>query len=139
MRVRNVVLAFAAAAVLMGQPSDMGVMLQRAIRMENVEGNLNSAIDLYKKVVAGATDRAIAAKALLGLGECYEKQGNAEAQKAYERLVKEFGDQAEPARAAQARLSAMGQGRGDAVVAQQIARGPEFSLSRGVLAASKAR
>lgn len=129
MRLQNVVLVFAAAAVLAAQPADMGVMLQRAIRLENVQGDLNGAIDLYKKVVAGAKDRAIAAKALLGLGECYEKQGNAEAQKAYERLVKEFSDQAEAAHAAQARLTAMSGGLGNkTVLAQLVTSGPDIDL-----------
>src|SRR5580700_3113902 len=114
--VRNVVLIFAAAAVLAGQTADMGVLLQRAIRKENVEGDLNGAIDLYKQVVAGASNRAVVAKALLGLGECYEKQGNREAQRVYERLVKEFSDQAEAAHEAQARLAAMGQTRGGEAV-----------------------
>ena len=101
MKSRNLLLVLAAAAILAGQTADMGVTLERAIRKENVEGDLSGAIDLYKKVVAGAANRADVAKALLGLGECYEKQGSAEAQKAYERLVKEFGDQAEAARQAQ--------------------------------------
>src|SRR5580658_3732720 len=101
MNIRNVSLILAMSAILAAQTGDMGVMLQRAIRLENVQGDLSGAIDLYKKVVAGATDRAIVAKALLGLGESYEKQGNAEAQKAYERLVKEYSDQAESAHAAQ--------------------------------------
>jgi hypothetical protein len=58
------------------------VLLQRAIRRESVEGDLNGAIDLYKKIVASARrNRSAAAMALLRLGECYEKQGNAERRK----------------------------------------------------------
>jgi len=123
MKLRNLLLVLAAAAILAGQTVDMGVTLERAVRKENVEGDLSGAIELYKKVVAASANRADIAKALLGLGECYEKQGSAEAQKAYERLVKEFGDQAEAARQAQARLAAMGKTRGgEGVVAQLIAR-----------------
>jgi len=122
MKSRNLLLVLAAAAILAGQTADMGVTLERAIRKENVEGDLSGAIELYKQVVAKAANRADVAKALLGLGECYEKQGSAEAQKAYERLVKEFGDQAEAARTAQSRLAAMGQARGEGVVAQLIVR-----------------
>ncbi len=130
MKLRKVLLVLAAAGVLAGQNNDMGVTLQRAIRKENVEGDLKGAIDLYKRVVGGTADRAQVAKALLGLGECYEKQGDAEARKAYERLVKEFGDQAGPAREAQARLAVMGKPPGgDAVVAQLITRGPEIQFS----------
>ena len=66
----------------------------------------------------------MAAKALLRLGECYEKQGDAEARKAYERLVKEFADQKDQARDAQVRLAAMGQtaGGGKNMVAELIVR-----------------
>jgi tetratricopeptide (TPR) repeat protein len=100
-----------------------------------VEGDLKGAIDLYKRVAGGAANRAQVAKALLGLGECYEKQGDAEARKAYERLVKEFGDQAEQAREAQARLAAMGKtAGGDGVVAQSITRGSDIDLSNPGLA-----
>src|SRR6185369_12763169 len=99
--------------VLCAQSGDADVLLQRAIRKESVEGDLKGAIDLYKKVVAGAAkNRAAAAKALLRLGECYEKQGNAEAQRAYERLVREFGDQKDQAHDAEARLTAMGRSAG---------------------------
>jgi hypothetical protein len=99
----------AAAIILCGQSHDAGVVLQRAIRKEMVEGDLKGAIELYRKVVAAAAkDRGAAAKALLRLGECYEKQGNVEARKAYERLVNEFADQKEQARDAGARLVALG-------------------------------
>jgi Tol biopolymer transport system component len=121
MKVRNLILVLAAAGVLAAQTGDADVMLQRAIRKESVEGDLKGAIDLYKKVIAGAAkNRAAAAKALLRLGECYEKQGNAEAQRTYERLVREFSDQAEQAREARARLAA---GGSKSVVAQLLAKG----------------
>ena len=35
------------------------------------------------------------AAALVRLGECYEKQGNAEARKTYEQVLSRFGDQTE--------------------------------------------
>ncbi len=136
MKLRNLMLVLAAAASLAAQTGDAGVMLQRAIRKESVEGDLKGAIELYKKVVAGAAkDRAAAAKALLRLGECYEKQGNAEARRAYERLVKEFSDQKEQARDAGARLAAMG---GTATPAsggmslRLVDTGEQFGLTGGI-------
>src|SRR5687768_7427235 len=106
MNVRTLILVIAAASMLAAQTADVDVLLQRAIRRETVEGDLKGAIDLYKKVVAGAgKNRSAAAKALLRLGECYEKQGDSQAQKVYERLVREFGDQVEQAREAQVRLA----------------------------------
>ncbi|MDP2914452.1 MAG: hypothetical protein Q8O91_03255 [Candidatus Aminicenantes bacterium] len=92
-----------------GQQKDRTeVDLQAAIRMETVEGDLKGAIEQYKKIAAqpGAA-RATVATALLRMGKCHEKLGNAEARTAYERLVREFGDQAEVAAEARTRLAAL--------------------------------
>lgn len=140
MSVRNLILVLAAAAGLAAQTGDVDVLLQRAIRKESVEGDLNGAIDLYKKVVAAAgKNRAAAARALLGLGESYEKQGNAEAQKSYERLVREFPDQAEPSREARLRLARLQPApAGDrSITAQRIAQGFEADLQGRVTADGK--
>src|SRR5258708_40369263 len=84
--------------------------LQAAINKETVEGDLKSAIELYKKI-AQAGNRAVAAKALVRMGQCYEKLGDAEARKAYERAIREFGDQTEAIATARARLAAVGSPR----------------------------
>jgi tetratricopeptide (TPR) repeat protein len=68
--------------------------LQKAIQTETVDGDLKSAIEQYKKI-AQSRDHSVAAKALLRMGECYERLGDAEARKAFERVVREFGDQKE--------------------------------------------
>src|SRR6185295_83722 len=81
--------------------------LHAAIRKEMVEGDRKCAIALYEQVLASAMgNRAVAARALIRLGQCYEKLGNAEARKAYERVVKEFSDQKD-ASEAQALLAAL--------------------------------
>jgi Tol biopolymer transport system component len=83
--------------------------VQAAINKETVEGDLNAAIEMYKKVAAlpGAS-RAVVAQALVRMGQCYEKLGKKEAQQAYERVVREFADQSELAAQARARLTALG-------------------------------
>jgi len=101
-------LALAAAP----QKSDkQELSLQKAIQTETVDGDLKSAIEQYKKIAQGR-DRAVAAKALVRVGECYEKLGDAEARKAYERVVRDFGDQKDLAETARTRLSALGQAGG---------------------------
>ncbi|MBI3982115.1 MAG: PD40 domain-containing protein [Gemmatimonadetes bacterium] len=83
-------------------------MLQEAVHQELVVGELEKAIEMYRAVVAKhATDRAVAAKALAYLGRSYEKLGRKEAQAAYERVVREYGEQAEPVQFARARLQAL--------------------------------
>jgi len=81
--------------------------LQKAVQTETVDGDLKSAIEQYKKIAQGR-DRAVAAKALVRMGECYEKLGDAEARKAFERVVRDFGDQKDLAETARARLAALG-------------------------------
>jgi len=80
--------------------------LQAAINKETVEGDLKGAIEQYQKL-ADSSNHAVAAKALLRMGQCYEKLGDTEARKAYERVVREFSDQKETAATAQARLAAL--------------------------------
>jgi hypothetical protein len=98
----GLLLAFAA-----GVTAQVGaeVALRTAIEKETVKGDLKGAIDQYKKLAQGK-DRAVAAKALVRMGQCYEKLGDAEARNAYERVVREFGDQTEAAAQARNLLAA---------------------------------
>jgi Tol biopolymer transport system component len=79
------------------------VALRTAIERETVKGDLKGAIDQYKKLAQGK-DRAVAAKALLHMADCYRKMGDADARKVYERIVREFADQPEAVAAARVHL-----------------------------------
>ena len=78
MKIRFKLLAALTAALLLtgqtGQPAD--VQLKAAIYKETVDGDLKGAIELYRKISHGA-DRAVAARALVRMGQCYEKLGDA--------------------------------------------------------------
>jgi len=90
-------------------------LMGAALHQEEVEGNLEAAIATYKKVIADPhASRALAARALLQVGKCYEKLGNSEARQAYERVVREFAEQTDLAVQARARLSALTQPAGGA-------------------------
>ncbi len=109
------VIVLAGATVLTGQSasgSQADVLLQAARNKEVVEGKLDEAIKMYQQVLAQyEQNHSVAARALVAIGQCYEKLGAAqadEARKAYERLVREFGDQTDLAAQAQARLTALG-------------------------------
>src|SRR5512135_430773 len=88
------------------------VALQAAIKIETIDGDLKAAIDAYKNVAATyGSNRAVAAKALVRMGQCYEKLGAAQAKEAravYGRVVRDYGDQAEIVAQARARLAALG-------------------------------
>jgi outer membrane protein assembly factor BamD (BamD/ComL family) len=80
------------AGVAISQKNDAPeAMLRVAMDKEIVDGDLKSAIEQYKKIIAqrGAS-RELVAKALVRLGICYEKQGSIEARQAYERVTREF-------------------------------------------------
>lgn len=94
---------------LMAAEIDMETKFEAALHREVVRGDLRGAEQEYNAILAASsTPRAIAARALLQLGQCFEKSGRrADAQDAYARLVRDFGDQ--PAAAtARARLEITG-------------------------------
>lgn len=83
-------------------------LFQKGKQLEEVKGELEKAIEVYKNVTTKfPNDKTIVAKALLHMGKCYEKLGKSEAQKAYERIIKEFADQREVAAEARTRLAAL--------------------------------
>src|SRR5687767_10756293 len=82
------------------------VQFQAALHAEMVEGDLEGAIRQYKKVIADheKSNKTVTAKALVQLGQSYEKLGSSESRKMYERVLREFADQADAVRQARARL-----------------------------------
>ena len=71
-----------------------------------VEGNLKGAIEDYQRIVGAAgKDRAAAAQALLLMAEAYQKLGDAEADRIYERLIHDYQDQKRAAQTAASRLT----------------------------------
>jgi hypothetical protein len=81
--------------------------LEAAKYREVVVGDLKGAIDQYKTVLAAPKSRVIAARALLQMGQCFEKSGRrAEAQAVYTRLISEFADQTEFSTQARVHLAA---------------------------------
>ena len=90
------------------QADDPGVLLRAALEKEEVDGDLQGAIDLYKNIIAKYGDhRAIAAKAQLHIGLCFEKLGKAEAIKAYELVLKNYAGETDQVAVARARLAAL--------------------------------
>ena len=109
--------------LLAESPRTAEVQFKAAQHKEQVEGDLKGAIEQYKKI-AQISDRTLAARALVAIGQCYEKLGNAEARNAYERVVREFADQAESVGQARTRLVALQSPAAAHVAARQIWTGP---------------
>src|SRR5260370_42114628 len=87
------------------QEADPEMQLEAALHQEIVRGDLPGAIAQYRSILAQPVkDRALAARALLQIGQCLEKQGQGkEAHNTYRRVGIEFADQ--PAIAAEARAA----------------------------------
>lgn len=113
------------ASFAVAQKDDQAEVLMQAARQKQlVEGQLEQAIQLYKRIVQEhARNRVAASHALLEMGQCYEKLGNREARKAYERLLRDYGDQNEAAAQARARLAA---------ISSSVASGNSGMLTRRV-------
>jgi Tol biopolymer transport system component len=125
MKLRYATCFLLAAALLAGlqRPGESEKQLEAAIHKEVVQGDLKGAIEQYNKILAQkATPRPVAAQALYQVGQCQEKLGQAEARKAYERLVKDYGDQAGIVAQARARLAALGGpgGAGGGLVTRRV-------------------
>jgi Tol biopolymer transport system component len=70
------------------------VLLPEAIRLEEVKGELESAIDVYEKIIQEYPEnKPVAAEAYLRMGMCYEKLGKQEAKDAYRQLLEKYADQ----------------------------------------------
>ena len=83
-------------------------LFQKALAAERADGNLRQAIQLYERVVKDAgRDRALAARALVHMADCYQRIGDSQARQLYERVVREFADQADSAAAARTHLQSL--------------------------------
>ena len=81
------------------------LLMQQAQHEEIANGNLAAAIALYERVVqAAGKDRALSADALLRMASCYEQLGDPRAKTVHERIVRDYADQTDVARASRARL-----------------------------------
>jgi Tol biopolymer transport system component len=103
-------------------------LLQKAIMLEDVDGNLQAAIEQYKNIIGeNGGNRPVAAKALLRLAGCYEKLGQKEAQKTYEQLIREYPDQIDLVKIARAKLTVLQKGNTNLTV-RLVWEGSEVEL-----------
>jgi Tol biopolymer transport system component len=85
-----------------------GELFEKALYVEEGQGDLQKAIGLYQDIVKRFPEnREVAAKALLHIGMCHEKLGSQEALKAYERLIADYPGQKEEVALAKERLAGL--------------------------------
>ena len=87
--------------------NDLTAALQKGLFEEEANHNLEAAIQAYQGIaVQFDRDRKLAATAIFRLGECYRKQGlTNQAAAQYERIVREFSEQAALATLSRAQLA----------------------------------
>ena len=93
---KRILIAMAAAALLAAQSGGEAERLFSAAKnTETVDGNLQSAIKQYNAIVSryGKSDRPVAAMALVRMAECYQRLGDAQAEKIYQRVLNDYADQ----------------------------------------------
>ena len=104
-----------------------------AIQLEEVNGELENAIEVYKVIVEKYPDnKPVAAKAYFHIGMCYEKLGKQEAQNAYKMVLSNYADQDEMVKEARARLAALGKAgspvENKGLMVRKVWDGPEVDL-----------
>ena len=106
---KSILIGTLAAILAAGaQSGEAERQLKAAMNAELVNGDLKAAIKRYGEIAAKyKSDRAVAAMALVRTAECYQKMGDAEATRIYERVVREFADQRDAATEARARLDSL--------------------------------
>ena len=99
-------------------------LFERARLLEDSSQDLSDAVRLYGQVVEQAGgERALGATAQLRLGLLYARLGRTvEAQRAYERVLRDYAEQAEPVGIARVRLAALAQPRSPADPSTMVVR-----------------
>jgi tetratricopeptide (TPR) repeat protein len=136
-RVITAVLALALVSAASGYAQQTAEDLYQAgLYQEEVQGNLESAIDIYERILQDfPNNRPVAAKALMHIGLCHEKLGSREAQRAYERLLRDYADQTEMVTRARTRLASASRGCGglDNRGPPSLGRSASFSFGHRLL------
>ena len=102
-------------------------LFQKGLIKEEGEGALNEAIDIYNKIVENQNaDKSLQAKALLHVGQCYEKLGMNEATKAYQRLVNNFPGQKNEVAIARERLSRL------ILITEKVSKTPDVMTNKKI-------
>jgi Tol biopolymer transport system component len=92
--------------MISGQEQQAQKLLSEAVYQEEINGDLDEAIKIYRSVINQyPDDRDISAEALLHLGMCYEKLGNQEAVQTYRHLVNNYPEQTNEVTVARERLA----------------------------------
>jgi len=98
-------------------------LMPLAIQLEEVNGELEKAIEVYQVIIEKYPDnKAVAAKAYFHMGMCYEKLGKQEAQNAYTTLIRDYSEQEDMVSAARTRLAILDKPAGNVLKETMLVR-----------------
>jgi Tol biopolymer transport system component len=93
-----------------GQEQQAQKLLSEAVYQEEINGDLDEAIKIYRSVINQYPDnRNVCAEAYFHLGMSYEKLGRQDAMQAYREVIQYYGDQEDIVARARERLSRLEQ------------------------------
>ncbi|TFH26031.1 MAG: tetratricopeptide repeat protein [Bacteroidia bacterium] len=96
---------------LTAQISEAEKLFEAGVYQQEAAGNFEEAIILFNRLVKEyPNERVIAAKALMRLGICYERQGSQKASEAYQQIISQYPDQVSLVNQARSRLAELGSG-----------------------------
>jgi len=102
-----------------------GELFEKALYVEEAQGDLEKAIELYQKILKQFPEnREIAAKAQLHIGICYEKLGLKKAQNAFQKVIDNFPERQEEVAIAKERIAALSR------ALEKVPRKPTFRKIR---------
>src|SRR4030095_4935207 len=102
------VFLFAVGKLTAQNSRTLEVQFKAAQHKAEIEGDQKAAIEQFKKIVGDkGADAAVVAKVLLGMAGAYRKLGDAEAQKVYARIVRDFPGQKDAVIEAQKHLKSI--------------------------------
>jgi len=102
------------------------MLYEDAMLKKDGDGNLPAAIKLFQQILTEfPQNRKIAGQAQLQIGLCYEKLGESEALKAYEKVISDYADQSSVLKTAKARLAFL-----ETKKTSPQTKGDEFSLRK---------
>jgi Tol biopolymer transport system component len=114
-------------------------LFQKALATERADGNLKDAIQLYEHIVKQfASDRALVARALVRMADCYQRLGDSESKKIWQRIVRDYADQPEPVATAHARLGDGGV-KGSGMLARQVVLSDRRSIANLMISGTVSR
>ncbi|MDH4273314.1 MAG: tetratricopeptide repeat protein, partial [Candidatus Aminicenantes bacterium] len=90
-------------------------LFEKAVHLEETKGDLEKAIEVYKRIVAEfPEERALAAQSLYRSGLCSERLGRRDAEKAFQKIIEVYPDQTATVKLAREKLAALaGHQKGD--------------------------